>query len=211
MKTLTKKTTKKTRPTSVLGTVPPTKPRNDERRPREYLTGKEVERLMTVAKSAERRYGLRDATMILVAYRHGLRVSELCSLTWDQFDFGHGLMHVRRVKNGMASVLEIGGSELRALRALKRDDDAGRFVFMTERGAPMTPAGFRKLFARLGDAAKFPFPVHPHMLRHGCGYKLANDGRDTRALQHYMGHKNIMHTVRYTELSPERFKNFWGD
>jgi type 1 fimbriae regulatory protein FimB/type 1 fimbriae regulatory protein FimE len=97
------------------------------------------------------------------------------------------------------------------LRALKREDDAGRIVFMKERGAPMTPAGFRKLLARLSEAAEFPFPVDPHMLRHACGFKLTNDGRDTRALQHYMGHKNIMHTVRYTELSPERFKNFWEE
>jgi type 1 fimbriae regulatory protein FimE len=82
---------------------------------------------------------------------------------------------------------------------------------MTMRGAPMTPAGFRKFLARLGVEAKMPFPIHPHMLRHATGYKLANDGQDTRALQHYLGHKNIMHTVRYTELSPERFKNFWDD
>ncbi len=211
MKTLAEKRKRRTRPTLQNGTVPPRRVANSDRRPREYLTGKEIEKLMAAAKQAGRRYGLRDATMILIAFRHGLRVSELCALTWDQFDFGHGLMHVRRVKNGMPSVHEIGGSELRALRALKRDDDAGRFVFMTERGAPMTPAGFRKLLARLGAAAKFPFPVHPHMLRHACGYKLANDGRDTRALQHYMGDKNIMHTVRYTELSPERFKNFWED
>jgi type 1 fimbriae regulatory protein FimB/type 1 fimbriae regulatory protein FimE len=149
--------------------------------------------------------------MILVAFRHGLRVVELCSLTWDQIDFAQGIMHVRRVKNGMSSVQQIGGEELRALRALKRDDGAGRFVFMSERGAPMTPAGFRKLFARLAVAVKFPFSLHPHMLRHATGYKLANDGRDTRALQHYLGHKNIMHTVRYTELSPERFKDFWED
>ena len=149
--------------------------------------------------------------MILVTYRHGLRVSELCALTWDQIDFAHGLLHVRRVKNGMASVHQVGGEEQRSLRALKRDDDAGRFVFMTMRGAPMTPAGFRKFFARLGAEAGMPFPIHPHMLRHATGYKLANDGQDTRALQHYLGHKNIMHTVRYTELSPERFKNFWED
>ena len=149
--------------------------------------------------------------MILVAFRHGLRVVELCSLTWDQIDFAQGMMHVRRAKRGIPSVQQIGGEEMRALRALKRDDGAGRFIFMTERGAPMTPAGFRKLLARLGDAAKFPIRVHPHMLRHATGYKLANDGRDTRALQHYLGHKNIMHTVRYTKLSPERFKNFWDD
>jgi len=87
-------------------------------------------------------------------------------------------------------------------------EGAGRYVFVTERGGPMTPATFRKLLATIGTAAKFPFPVHPHMLRHATGYKLANDGQDTRAPQHYLGHKNIMHTVRYTELSPERFKNF---
>ena len=149
--------------------------------------------------------------MILVAFRHGLRVSELCALTWDQIDFSQGMMHVRRVKNGIASVQQIGGEEMRAQRALKREDGAGRFVFMTERGAPMMPAGFRKFLSRLCEAAKFQFSVHPHMLRHACGYKLANDCRDTRALQHYLGQKNIMHTVRYTELSPERFKKFWED
>ena len=211
MKTKAKKTARRTRPTLLNGTVPPTRVANAKLRPREYLTPKEVERLITAAKARHRRHNLRDATMILVAFRHGLRVSELCALTWDQIDFAQGMMHVRRIKSGMPSVQEIGGEELRALRALKRDDSAGRFVFMTERGAPMTAAGFRKMLARLGVAAKFVFGVHPHMLRHATGYKLANDGRDTRALQHYLGHKNITHTVRYTELSPERFKNFWED
>jgi integrase len=211
MKTLAKTAKRRARPTLVNGTVPPRRGLNRDLRPREYLTPKEVEQLIAAAKHRDRRYGLRDATMILVAFRHGLRVAELCALTWDQIDFAAGMMHVNRVKNGIASVQQIGGEEMRALRALKREDGGSRFVFMTERGAPMTPAGFRKLIARLGVAAKFPFGVHPHMLRHACGYKLANDGRDTRALQHYLGHKNIMHTVRYTELSPERFKNFWDD
>ena len=202
---------RKTRPALLNGTVPPARVANRDARPREYLIPKEVERLITAAKKRGRRYSLRDATMILVAFRHGLRVSELCALTWDQIDFAQGMMHVRRIKNGMPSVQQIGGEELRALRALKREDAAGRFVFMTERGAPMTPAGFRKFISRVAVAAKFPFGVHPHMLRHATGYKLANDGRDTRALQHYLGHKNIMHTVRYTELSPERFKHFWED
>ena len=148
-------------PTLLNGTVPPQLQPNAGRRPREYLTPKEVERLIAGAKKRGRRYGLRDATMILVAFRHGLRVAELCSLTWDQIDFSQGMMHVRRVKNGMPIVQQIGGEEMRALRALKREDDAGRFVFMTERGAPMTPAGFRKLLARLGVAAKFPFPRAP--------------------------------------------------
>jgi len=209
MKTLAQKPKRRTRPTLLNGTVPPRRRRNLDARPREYLTPKEVERLIAAAKKRGRRYSLRDATMILVAFRHGLRVAELCTLTWDQIDFSQGMMHVRRVKNGMPSVQQINGEGMRALRALKRDDGAGRYVFMTERGAPMTPAGFRKFLARL--AAKFPFSVHPHMLRHATGYKLANEGRDTRALQHYLGHKNIMHTVRYTELSPERFKDFWED
>ena len=211
MKNKAKTGKRRTRPTLLNGTVPPPRGFNKDVRPREYLTPKEVERLIAAAKKRGRRYGLRDATMILVTYRHGLRVAELCTLTWDQIDFAQGMMHVRRIKNGIASVQQIGGEELRSLRALKREDTMGRFVFMTERGAPMTPAGFRKLLSRLAVAARFQFPVHPHMLRHACGYKLANDGRDTRALQHYLGHKNIMHTVRYTELSPERFKNFWED
>ena len=192
MKTLAKMPKRKARPTLLNGTVPPRRRRNRDVRSREYLTPKEVERLIAAAKKRERRYGLRDATMILVAFRHGLRVSELCALTWDQIDFSHGLMHVRRIKNGIASVHQIGGQEMRALRALKREHAGARYVFMTERGAPMTPAGFRKMLARLGVAARFQFPVHPHMLRHACGYKLANDGRDTRALQHYLGHRNII-------------------
>jgi len=187
----------------------PTRPKNADLRTREYLTDDEVQRLAEAAKA--NRHGHRDATMILVAYRHGLRVSELCALTWDQIDFSHGLIHVRRLKNGIPSVHQLGGEEMRSLRALKREDGASRFVFMTERGAPMTPAGFRKMLSRVAIASKFQFSIHPHMLRHACGYKLANDGRDTRALQYYLGHKNIMHTVRYTELSPERFKGFWED
>jgi type 1 fimbriae regulatory protein FimE len=211
MKSLAKTGRPSRRPTLLNGTVPPSRRHNRDVRPREYLTPKEVERLIAAAKRGGRRYRLRDATMILVAFRHGLRVSELCGLTWDQIDLSHGLIHVRRLKNGIPSVHQLSGEEMQALRALKREDGASRYIFMTERRAPMTPAGFRKMLARLGTAAKFQFPVHPHMLRHATGYKLANDGHDTRALQHYLGHKNIMHTVRYTELSPERFKDFWKD
>jgi site-specific recombinase XerD len=88
------------------------------------------------------------------------------------------------------------------------------FVFYRaplERGSPFTVAGFQKLIARAGEAAGFEFQIHPHMLRHSCGYKLANDGIDTRTLQAYLGHRSIQHTVRYTELSPDRFKRFWRD
>jgi type 1 fimbriae regulatory protein FimB/type 1 fimbriae regulatory protein FimE len=147
--------------------------------------------------------------MILVAYRHGLRVSELVSIRWDQVDIGAGTLHVNRVKNGMASVHPLGGEEIRALRRVKREGGESRYVFTTEREGPMTTAGFRKMLAGTGEASGQPFPVHPHMLRHAAGYTLANKGVDTRALQHYLGHKNIQHTVRYTELAADRFKYFW--
>jgi integrase len=197
-------------PNTVNGTVPPRRIKNAQRRPREYLTVKEIQRLTQGARERGR-YGHRDATMILVAYRHGLRVAELSALRWDQVDFERGLLHVRRMKSGTPSVHPLGGFEIRALRRLRREQPESRHVFLTERHSPMSPAGFRKLVARIGKWSEFPFPVHPHMLRHACGYKLANDGQDTRALQHYLGHKNIQHTVRYTELSPERFKSFWDD
>lgn len=205
------KSTKRRRaPNIENGTVPPQRVPNVKRRPREYLTKEEIGRLRKCAGTRGRNRH-RDATMIWVAYRHGLRPSEVCALRWDQVDFTRGLLHVRRVKNGTPSVHPMGGEEIRALRRLKREEPEGRYVFMTERRAPITTAGYRKTIARIGEIAKFPFPVHPHMLRHACGYELANDGQDTRALQHYLGHRNIQHTVRYTELSPERFKSFRED
>lgn len=189
---------------------PPKRKTNAELRTREYLTPSEVERLMKAAGQTGR-YGQRDAALILIAYRHGLRVGELVSLRWDQVDFKGGLLHVRRSKNGTPSTHPLRGPELRALRQLRRDWPEGEYVFVTERGGPMTTDNARKMVARAGEVARLPFPVHPHMLRHATGFKLANDGHDTRALQHYLGHKNIAHTVRYTELTPGRFRNFWSD
>src|SRR5262245_23614692 len=202
-------------PTTVIGTVtghrsPPRRKRNAEVRAREYLTDGEIARLIDAA--GKNRYGHRDATMVLVAYRHGLRASELVTLRWDAIDFAHGRMHVSRVKGSPESVHPLSGRELRALRRLRREQPSvSPFIFTSERGAPFTPGGFRKMVARLGLAADLGFPVHPHMLRHTCGFKLANDGVDTRSLQAYLGHRNIQHTVRYTELAPTRFKNFWHD
>lgn len=179
-------------------------------RPREYLTPEEVERLMNAAKGTGR-YGHRDMTLILIAYRHALRVSELVTLRWDMIDLKKGLLHVTRLKNGIDSVHPLRGPELRALRRLLRDYPDSPYVFISERGGPMSDSNVRKMIKRAGENAKISFPVHPHMLRHSAGYKLANDGQDTRAIQQYMGHKNIQHTVRYTELSPSRFKDFWKD
>ena len=202
-------TSKASAPTIQKRTVARGRLTNAHYRTREYLTEREVERLMKAA--GDNRNGHRDATMILLAFRHGLRASELCSLRWEQVDLVHGRLHVSRAKNGIDTVHPLTGAELRALRRLQREQEPGRYVFMSERGAPMSAVGFRRMMGRLGKEAKMPFTVHPHMLRHACGFKLANDGHDTRALQHYLGHKNIQHTVRYTELSPERFKGFWKD
>ncbi|HUG03964.1 MAG TPA: tyrosine-type recombinase/integrase [Steroidobacteraceae bacterium] len=191
--------------------APPRRRSNSDARTLEYLTPAEVERLRKAA-SKRGRYGQRDATAILIAYRHGLRVSELVDLRWDQVDLKTGLLHVRRAKSGTPSTHPMQGDELRALRELRREWPAdGGYVFLSEREGPMTAAGARKMLARLGELAGFPFTVHPHMLRHACGFALANAGHDTRALQHWLGHKNIQHTVRYTELSPARFKNFWRE
>jgi integrase len=177
-------------------------------RTREYLTEAEVERLMAAAK--RNRWGHRDGTMVLVAYRHGLRASELVDLRWDQVEFRTATLHVRRVKQGTRSTHPILGDELRALRRLRREQEPkAAFVFTSERGDPFGTAGLARMIERAGKVAKFSFKAHPHMLRHARGYALANKGHDTRALQAYLGHRNIQHTVRYTELSPTRFKGFW--
>jgi site-specific recombinase XerD len=174
---------------------------------RKYLTEQEVERLMDAA--GRNRWGHRDRTMILLAYRHGFRAGELVDLQWHQVELGSARLHVRRLKNGTPSVHPLQGDEVRALRRLQREQAPGTFVFVSERDAPMTAKGFHSIMRRLGERAGIPFPIHPHMLRHACGYALANRGHDTRSLQAWLGHRNIQHTVRYTELAPDRFKNFW--
>ena len=196
-------------PATVKRTVAmPLRRPNAELRTREYLTDAEIGRLTDAAKA--NRYGHRDATIILLVYRHGLRASELVDLRWDQVDFNAATLAVRRAKKGTPSTHPMRGDELRALRRLARaQDPKSPFVFTSERGAPFTTAGFARMVERAGVAAGFEFKAHPHMLRHACGFALANKGHDTRSLQAYLGHKNIQHTVRYTELSPDRFKDFW--
>lgn len=190
--------------------APPRRVPNLERRSREHLTPAEVERLL-VAASKVGRHGPRDATLILLAYRHGLRVSELVELRWVQVDLQRGTLHVNRKKNGEAATHPLSGRELRALRQLKRAYAESPFLFVTERGGPITEATVRKLVARGGQRAGIEVPIHPHMLRHATGYYLANNGVDTRTIQAYLGHRNIMHTVRYTQLAPDRFRTLWRD
>jgi len=179
-------------------------------RSREYLTEAEVDRLRKAARSVGR-HGLRNDTMILLAYRHGLRVSELIALRWEQFDLDQGFFHVRRLKRGVPSTHPLTGGEIRALRRLKSAAPDSASVFVSERKGPLTDSSMRKMIAQAGELAELGFPVHPHQLRHGCGYKLANDQQDTRAIQLFLGHTNIQHTVKYTELAAGRFQNFWRD
>ena len=189
---------------------PPPKQPNAARRSREHLTPGEIDRLIAAARLLGR-HGHRDATMILLAYRHGLRVSELVGLRREQVDLRQGLLRVHRRKNGLQSTHPLRGPELRALHKVLRDYPDTAYVFVSERRAPMTAATFRKLLARAGDAARLGMPIHPHMLRHSTGFKLANDGQDTRAIQLYLGHRNIQHTVLYTQLAADRFNEFWKD
>ncbi len=188
----------------------PRRRRNADSRSREYLTEAEVQRLMAAAAKASR-YGGRDRTLVLLMFRHGLRVSEAVALRWDAVHLEEGSLDVARLKNGKPSTHPLTGEELRALRKLRREWPDSPFLFCSERGGPMTADNVRKLVARLGRDANLGFPVHPHMLRHSTGYKLANDGRDTRLIQDYLGHKNITHTVRYTELAQNRFKGLFKD
>lgn len=189
--------------------TPPKKLKNSERRTREYLTPDEVDRLIRAARTVGR-HKSRDAAIILLMYRHGLRVGEVIDLRWEQLDLSQGLFHVRRLKQGTPSIHPLRGVELRALRKVQRKYTSP-YVFVSEQGGNLGDSAVRKMVARAGVNAGISFPVHPHMLRHATGFYLANKGFDTRAIQSYLGHKNITHTVRYTELVPNRFKDFWGD
>ena len=119
--------------------------------------------------------------------RPSLRASELVALRWDDINLQAGKLHVRRSKGGETSVHPLGARELRALRRLQRETPEGQrsvHVFVSERLAPLSVSGYQRMVARAGEAAKFPFLISSHVLRHSCGYKLANDGQDTRAIQH---------------------------
>jgi integrase len=196
-------------PTREIRTVRPRRPKNSDVRTREHLTPSEVDKLIEAARA--NRYGHRDATMILVAFRHGLRAAELCDLRWDQVDFRDAVLHTRRVKNGTPSTHPIQGDELRALRRLQRESEASPFVFVSERGSPFTTAGFARMLERAAATARLGIKAHPHMLRHACGYALANKGHDTRAIQGWLGHRSITSTAVYTALAPGRFRDFWRD
>ncbi len=187
----------------------PSRPKNGDVRSREYLTPDEVDALMTAAGKVGR-HRLRDRALILMAYRHGFRVSEVVCLKWDQIDLKAGRIHVNRLKNGNPATHYLEGDEMRALRRVRREYPDSPFVFSTERGGPLSRSTVNKMVERAGRLGNISFPVHPHMLRHACGFYLANKGVDSRTIQDYLGHKSIQHTVKYTQLTPHKFKGLWG-
>ena len=190
----------------------PRRPKNKDVRPREYLTEQEVDRLISAAGKAGRNR-TRDKLLILMMFSHGLRVSEACDLKRSQIDFDNSLLHVSRAKNGKPAVHPLRGQELRLLKQELARKPGSPWGFTAEgrlRG-PMTVSGVQKIVKRAGKLSGLPFPVHPHMLRHACGYKLAAKGCDTRLIQDYLGHRQISHTVTYTELAPGRFGKLWSD
>ena len=194
-------------PFSAKFSPPPKKPSTRER---EYLRSPEVKAMIRAAKKVGR-HGIRDGGIILLMFRHGLRTAELVALKWTQIDLAGGYIEVHRVKHGHDSIHPLRSPEIRALRQIQRDYVDTSYVFVSERKSPLSTRSIRHIIARAGELAGIPILVHPHQLRHACGYYLAAQGHDTRAIQDYLGHKNIHHTVRYTQMSPQRFENFWMD
>lgn len=190
---------------------PPRRRPNEESRPREYLTPAEVRQLADAAKRVGR-HGFRDKVLILTIYRHGFRVAEVTDLEWPRIHFDRlSTMHVKRVKNGIPSQHPLGKEEVRQLRQLHRSNGESRFVFHSERGGPMSERTVHAIVQRAGREAGFQFDVHPHMLRHARGFKLANEGQDTRAIQAFLGHRRIESTTIYTALDAGRFDGFTAD
>jgi type 1 fimbriae regulatory protein FimB/type 1 fimbriae regulatory protein FimE len=204
--------TKKTAPAKAANRrqVPPSKPRNKDVREREFLTPAEVKKLIEAARSTGR-HGERDALLILMSYRHALRVGEIIDLEWDQVKLESKKIHVERMKNGDDSIHYLESDELMGLRRLRRDHPQSNHVFCSEREGPLSSRTVHWIVARAGENANMKFPVHPHMLRHSKGFQLAGKGVDTRAIQAYFGHKNIQHTANYTKLDKPQFKDFGKD
>ena len=175
-------------------------------RVREHLTEAEMTKLL--ASLRQNRHGHRDWLIALLIYRHGLRVSEACDLRWDDIDLSKRTIIVRRLKGSTDSSHYLERDELAGLKRLQREQERrSAYVFVNERGQPFGRMGIARMIERAGEAAKLPFPIHVHMLRHSTGYALAGKGMDTRRLQHFLGHASITNTVRYTAMSPEPFKD----
>jgi integrase len=196
---------------AVLRKVVPPRRRPDTRT-RKHLMPSEVAALLKAARQSGR-YQLRDELAVLLTYRHGLRASELVSLQWSQIDLRGATIVIRRAKGGQPTEHPLRSIELRLLGRLRRENPEAAYVLMSERGTPWSTDNFRKVLQRLAAVAgdKVAITVNPHALRHACGFYLASRGVDTRALSHYLGHRSLQSTERYTAQSSARFKDFWRD
>jgi type 1 fimbriae regulatory protein FimB len=182
--------------------------RDDERR---HLTGLEVEKLLAAVKGA--RHEARDRCLILLMFRHGLRVSEAVRLKLSDVDLEGRSLHVKRLKRGLSTTHPLRGDELRVVKAWltewQRMKPDGQALFVSERRQPLNRKTAWVMIRDYGEEAGLAVASHPHMLRHACGYALADQGADTRLIQDYLGHRNIQHTVQYTATNPARFERLW--
>jgi type 1 fimbriae regulatory protein FimB len=197
--------------------LPRRRPRNTERRngtgfdDRKHLTGREVEKLLAATKGS--RNEARDRCLVLLMFRHGLRVSEACGLKLDQVNMESRVLHVARLKNGLSTTHPLRGDELRAIAAWLKErarmKPVGKWFFVSEQRKPLHRATVNAALIKYSELAALPLRAHPHMLRHACGFALADQGADTRLIQDYLGHCYIGHTVKYTATNPARFERLW--
>ena len=176
---------------------------------RDHLTPQEVKLLIQVVKKKGGWYSVRNSILILMLYRHGLRRTEAAHLRWSDVDLCESTIYIRRIKGSRSGRHPLQGDEMRALKKLKRDYVPSPFVFTSNRQSPLNERTISHIVHQAGLLAGFDFVVHAHLLRHACGYYLANKGVDTRIIQDYLGHANIQNTVRYTQLSAARFEGLW--
>ena len=203
----------------------PKKRRTASEGERKHLTLLEVDRLLAATKDNPRT-GLRDRCLILLMFRHGLRVTEACAMRMDQVDLESKILQVQRLKGGLSTTQPLRTEEIRLLKGWmaererwlrqwrKKEGGTGaaldrHALFLSTRGTALSRKTFWALLRRYGELAGLALPPHPHMLRHACGFALADQGADTRLIQDYLGHRNIQHTVRYTATNPVRFEKLW--
>ena len=176
-------------------------------RGRDFLGEAEIDRLLKAAKRG--RHGVRDHLLLLLLFRHGLRVSEAIALRRSDVDLDQARLWISRLKNGLSVEQPIAGDELRAIRRwLALREDTLPWLFVSERKQPLARQAVNYIVARAGEQAKLGH-IHPHMLRHSCGFTLANKGHDLRLIQDYLGHRDPRHTAHYTRTASGRFEGLW--